>query len=194
MAAVGASTPAGAQEDAYDGFLSEEGTWGGTTTDASDEDEIIVDVGAAGNTGNFAFAPTAIYIEPGQTITWEWTGEGGAHNVYHDNEDDQLFNSQEEHDGTAIDEARFTYEFTFEEGDEGVYPYVCTPHRSLEMKGVVVVGEDNVETDLVPYGEGGGGDEGGPSVSVMGGAAVFGAVTLLGVAVYSELIGDGEEY
>jgi len=62
------------------------------------------------------------------------------------------------------------------------------------MKGVVVVGEDNVETDLVPYGEGGGGDEGGPSVSVMGGAAVFGAVTLLGVAVYSELIGDGEEY
>jgi len=180
LAATTASGTVGAQTDAYGGYLSEEGTWEGETADATGAEEVTIDVGAEGNNGNFAFDPPAILIEPGAAITWEWTGAGGAHNVLHD-VDDPLFRS-----GDPVQEEGATFEFTFEEA--GVYPYVCVPHRSLQMKGVVVVGEENAETDLVEYG----GEEG-PGLAtsaIWGGAAAFGVVALVGVAAYRELVGE----
>jgi len=183
--ALGATGSATAQQDAYDGYLAEEPEWDGNTVDASEMDEVEVSVGAG---DGLRFRPQAIYVEPGTTIDWVWTGEGGAHNVYHD-VDDQIFNSQNEHDGDQIDEAGFTYSFTFEDEHEGAHPYVCTPHRSLQMKGVVVVGEENVETDLVGFGEE---DEAGTG-PIIAGAAAFSVVTLLGVAAYRELVGDEVE-
>lgn len=196
------SGSAAAQEDAYDGYLAEEGTWDGITRDAREADEVTVDVGASGNGGSFAFDPPVLLVEPGMTVRFVWTGGGGAHNVVHDNPDvdsvtdpdnfDQLvFNSQEVHEPTQIDEAGFVYEFTPEEGDEGAWPYVCTPHRGLQMKGVVVVGEENAETEIEPLDL-----DAGPGLdlsTVMGGAAVFGTITLLGVAAYQELAGDSTE-
>lgn len=179
LAAAGAAGTAAAQEDAYGGYLSDEGTWGGTTADATGMEELVVDVGAQGNGGNLAFAPAAVVIDPGTTITWEWTGQGGAHNVV---DEEEAFNS-----GTAVEEAGTTFEYTFEE--EGVFQYYCVPHKGLGMKGVVVVGETNAETDLVPL-ESGGGDGGLATTVVWGGAAVFGTVSLLGVAAYNELFGD----
>ncbi len=172
---------ASAQADAYDGYLAD-AEWDGNTVDASEMDEIVVDVGAV---DGLQFDPPAIYVEPGTTIEWVWTGDGGAHNVVHD-VDDIIFDSRDEHDGDMIDEAGFTYEYTFEEEDEGAHPYVCTPHRTLEMKGVVVVGEEHVETDLVGFGEAA---EGLNMGSVAAGTAVFSVVALLGVAAYRELVG-----
>jgi halocyanin-like protein len=42
---------------------------------------VTVAVGAAGNGGVFAYDPPAIRIDQGATVTWEWTGEGGSHDV-----------------------------------------------------------------------------------------------------------------
>ena len=185
--ALGATAgTASAQDDAYDGYLAD-AEWDGNTVDASEEDEVEVTVGAG---DGLQFDPPALYVEPGTTIDFVWTGDGGAHNVVHD-VDDLIFDSREEHEGDQIDEEGFTYTFTFEEEHEGAHPYVCTPHRSLQMKGVIVVGEDNVETDLIGFGEEP--DDGLAMGSVAAGAAVFSVIALVGVAAYRELVGEALE-
>lgn len=183
-ALTGAASPAVAQMDAYGGYLSEEGTWEGTTTDATAVDDPSVTVGAAGNSGNLAYAPAALLVEPGTTVTWEWNGEGGAHNVEHDAEADDDASEQLFRSGGPVDSEEETFEFTFEE--EGVYPYFCLPHKSLEMKGVVVVGEDNAETDLTVLGAA---DDGLNMSAVFGGAASVGIVSFAAVAAYREILG-----
>ena len=40
--------------------------------------ELTVITNAPGNGGNLAFSPAGIWIDPGTTVTWEWTGEGGS--------------------------------------------------------------------------------------------------------------------
>jgi halocyanin-like protein len=68
-------------------------------------------------------------VSSGTTVTWEWTGEGGAHNVVHEDGD---FDS-----GSAVDSDSETYEYTFD--STGTYEYYCSPHETVGMKGVVVV-------------------------------------------------------
>lgn len=167
----------GASAQAYDGYLDDVGNFNNETADARTFDPVPIDVGYVGN-GLMFGPPAAVLIEPGTTVRWTWTGEGGAHNVVHDvDEAARVFDS-----GDPVVEEGHTYEHTFEE--EGVYPYVCTPHRAQEMKGVIVVGEDLVETDLVDadfeaVGAG--------LTPIWGGAAVFGFVSFLGLAAYREL-------
>ncbi|PSP27115.1 halocyanin domain-containing protein [Halobacteriales archaeon QH_2_65_14] len=186
VAALGGTGGAAAQSDAYGGHL-QDAEWDGTTADASGMDEVVVDVGAGPN--GLQFGPEAIYIEPGTTIQWVWTGEGSGHNVVP--EEDGPFDSREAHEGSTSTEPGFTYEFTFEEAQNGVHPYFCGPHRALGMLGVIVVGEDNVETELVPYGEE---EDGGlKQGAIVAGAAMFGVVALAGAAAYRELIGDETE-
>ncbi len=172
-----------ASAQAYDGYLDDTDTFGNETADARGFDPVPLDVGV-GSTG-LQFGPrAAVLIEPGQTVRWTWTGEGGAHNVVHDvDAADRVFDS-----GDPVAEEGTTYEHTFEE--EGIYPYVCTPHRAQNMKGVIVVGEDNVETDLVEV-DFDVIDTG--LTAIWGGAAVFGLVSFLGLAAYRELNeSDGE--
>jgi halocyanin-like protein len=178
LGAVSAGGTAAAQQDAYDSYLSDEGTWGGETIDATGREQFQVDVGARGNSGTNAFNPAAVLVDPGTMIQWVWTGNG-SHNVVEEND---AFESE------LTNEAGFTFERTFSE--PGVTQYYCLPHRALGMKGVVVVGEENAETDLVSISSGEGGGLR-PGVA-LGGAAVFGTVSLLGVAAYRELFGDIE--
>jgi halocyanin-like protein len=103
--------------DSYDGVVDETGSG-----------SVTVQVGAEGNGGNFAFAPTAVRVSTGTTVTWEWTGQGAQHNVAAEGGSFESDMSAEE---------GFTFEHTFSES--GTYRYVCTPHRSLGMKGAVVV-------------------------------------------------------
>lgn len=100
--------------------------------DALDEGNVTVKVGAKGNQGNYAFDPPAVKVSTGTTVTWKWTGEGGAHNVNSTPDSDFEFRS-----GAPVDNANETYEKTFDE--TGVALYVCEPHRSLGMKGGIVV-------------------------------------------------------
>jgi halocyanin-like protein len=67
-------------------------------------------------------------VSRGTTIVWEWTGDGGTHNVVAENN---------EFESKSSNSNGHTYEYTFE--DTGVFKYVCEPHRSAGMKGAIVV-------------------------------------------------------
>ena len=113
----------------YDGWFAETENFDGTTLDARGQDSLTVAVGAEGNGGQFAFDPPAVWVDPGTTVTWEWTGEGGDHNVV---ASDGSFRSG---DPTGSG----TYEYTFDAA--GTATYFCDPHRGLGMRGAVVVGQ-----------------------------------------------------
>ncbi|WP_157533135.1 halocyanin domain-containing protein, partial [Haloferax profundi] len=96
--------------------------------DETGTDAVTVDVGTEANGGAFGFGPAAIRISTGTTVTWEWTGEGGSHNVV---DTDGAFESE------LAGSSGHTFEHTFEEA--GTYTYSCVPHETVGMKGVVVV-------------------------------------------------------
>lgn len=110
-------------------YLSSVSNFDGTVSDMTGQDTVTVMVGAEGNGGNFAFAPAAVRVSTGTTATFEWTGEGATHNVI--SEDGPLDS------GSAVEGTGVKYEHTFEE--PGTFTYYCTPHKSLEMKGAIVV-------------------------------------------------------
>ena len=93
--------------------------------DRTGQSEVAVAVGAD---DGFAFEPAAIRVDAGTTVVWEWTGEGGRHNVV---ERDGAFESEYHEDAGA------TFEHEFE--DAGLFPYYCAPHREMGMKGGVRV-------------------------------------------------------
>lgn len=100
------------------------------TVDLRGEDEVEVEVGA-GDDG-LLFEPPGILIDVGTTVVWEWTGEGGNHDVTTEEGPADL-------DSELTGEAGFTYEFTFEEDHQGPTKYYCSPHIDLGMKGAVTV-------------------------------------------------------
>lgn len=112
----------------FGGWFDRTGNYDGVH-DLTGQDSVTVAVGAAGNGGGYAFAPAAVRVSPGTTVVWEWTGNGGTHNVV--NREDGLFESE-----LTVSEGH-TFEYTFE--DSGEYRYVCVPHETLGMVGVVVV-------------------------------------------------------
>lgn len=112
----------------YGDWFSGVGNFDGTEA-FLDRDAIRIAVGAA---GGLAFAPPAVRVRTGTRVVWEWTGEGGTHDV---TEENGVFESE------AHRESGSTFEYTFEE--TGVYRYVCTPHQASGMRGAVhVVGEE----------------------------------------------------
>lgn len=117
-----------ADEPDYEGWFDDTENYDGTE-DMTGQDEITVAVGA-GDDG-LTFDPAAVRVSEGTTVVWEWTGEGGQHNVMHE---DGEFESE------LADEEGFTFEHTVEDG--GVYRYLCAPHEAVGMVGAVTVGED----------------------------------------------------
>lgn len=110
-------------------YLSDVSNFDGTVSDMTGQDTVTVTVGAEGNGGNYAFAPAAVRVSTGTTVEFEWTGKGATHNVI--SEDGPLDS------GSAVDATGVQYEYTFEE--PGSFTYYCTPHKSLGMKGAIVV-------------------------------------------------------
>lgn len=127
----------GGSKPNFGGWL--EGVDGGFT-DARGQSEVTVTVGAQGNGGAYAFSPAGLWVDPGTTVKWEWTGDGGAHNVH------AVEGASFESD--LYTESGVHFEHTFESG--GIVDYQCDPHVSMGMKGAVAVGDD------VPTGGGGG--------------------------------------
>jgi halocyanin-like protein len=122
--------------------------------DMTGQSEVTVDVGVEANQGAYGFGPGAIQVDPGTTVIWEWTGEGGMHNV--------VAESGGDYSSELSQEAGYTFEHVFESG--GVSKYFCQPHKALGMKGVVVVG-DNVPSGAEVVSGGGGSGGGGESGS-----------------------------
>lgn len=113
--------------DDFDGWFDDVNNYTGVI-DRTGVNRTRVAVGTEGNGGNFAFEPAAIKVSPVTTVGWEWTGKGGYHDVAHK---DGSFKSELLQNEGAIFEHRFE--------NEGVYKYVCTPHETLGMKGIIVV-------------------------------------------------------
>ncbi len=140
---LSAAGSAGAQESPdVESWLSDTGNYDGTVLDMTGQAEVTIDVGASGNAGNLSFGPAAVRIDPGTTVTWEWTGNGGPHNVLAEAGPADLDSGQ------AVPDAGTTYEHTFE--TEGVTTYYCGPHRTAGMKGAVVVGDIQVGGGVRP--------------------------------------------
>lgn len=112
-------------EPEYDGWLDDAVTHEGTV-DWAGEDEVTVLVGTGEN--GMGFGPAAIQVDAGTTVVWEWTGEGGVHDVVHV-------------DGEFASEGKLnlgeTFAHTFDE--PGTYLYSCLPHERRGMKGAVDV-------------------------------------------------------
>lgn len=101
------------------------------TVERTDTFEVTVRVGAEGNGGHFAFDPPALLLRAHTTVTWEWTGRGGAHNID--------FRDIDVDSGDPTDAEGTAFEYEFER--PGTYLYACDPHRALGMKGGFVVVE-----------------------------------------------------
>jgi len=171
--AGGAGVAAAQSDSQFGGWFDGVSNYDGVV-DMTGQDEVTVEVGTEANGGFYGFGPAAVRISPGTTVVWEWTGEGGGHNVV---AEDGTFSSGQDY----VSEAGYTYEYTFE--SEGTYQYVCVPHETLGMKGAVVVSA----------GDGGGTDGGGgaPVTRPPGtttGLAVFAAV-LFGALASPILVG-----
>jgi halocyanin-like protein len=133
--APGTDTPSDTERDVPEAvaeWLSDVENYDGTVADGTGQSEVTVRTGADGNGGNFAFEPPAVRIDTGTTVVWEWTGNGGSHNVAVDSGGD--FESE------LVSDAGHTFEHTFEA--TGVTTYFCTPHKGVGMKGAVVVGSE----------------------------------------------------
>jgi len=168
-AATAATGTAAAQEEGggtpdWGGWFSDVGNYDGSTVDMTGESEVTVTVGAQGNGGGFAFDPPAVHVDTGTTVKFEWTGEGGGHNVVE--QGGSTLDS-----GAAVAEAGVNYEHTFESG--GMFKYYCSPHQGLGMKGGIVVGSDFPTTG----GGGGGGGDSGAAPEVPGTAKSLGVAT-----------------
>ena len=90
-----------------------------------DTTDVVV---GAGN--GLEYDPAAVVVDAGTRVVWEWTGNGGGHDV---RSVDGVFESD------LVEEAGHTFEYTFTE--PGVYEYVCTPHQTQGMTGSVEVRE-----------------------------------------------------
>ncbi|AZH27098.1 nitrite reductase, copper-containing [Haloplanus aerogenes] len=124
-AAAAASTqPAGD----FDGWFDDVENYDGPV-DRTGEDEVTVQVGSQANGGGFGYGPAAVSVSPGTTVRWEWTGEGGSHDV---RADGGSFASQ------MTADAGHTFAQTFDA--PGTTKYYCMPHKAMGMKGAVVVG------------------------------------------------------
>lgn len=113
-----------------DHWLVDVDGWDGSLADRTDTESVSITVGVAGNGGHFGFDPLAVQITTGTTVTFEWTGDGGAHNVaFQDGVETSDIYSE---DGTH-------FEVTLD--DPGVYRYACEPHQSIGQRGGIVVTE-----------------------------------------------------
>jgi halocyanin-like protein len=93
--------------------------------DRTGQDTVTVAVGAG---SGLSFDPAAVRVTTGTTVRWEWTSFGGGHNVVEENgafESDLLSGEGET--------------FTQTLSDPGLYRYLCTPHQTQGMLGVVEV-------------------------------------------------------
>lgn len=114
----------------------EAGTFEGRISDKTgfnagpDERDVVVAVGSSTDGENLSFDPPAMKVTAGTSVSWEWTGEGGFHNVVSTDRSDFDFDSGEP-------TASGSFERRFD--DTGVGLYRCEPHADNGMKGGFVV-------------------------------------------------------
>ncbi|EMA04055.1 halocyanin precursor-like protein [Haloferax mediterranei ATCC 33500] len=127
--AVVVTEPPSTGYERVDEWMINSSNFDGTVADETDTESVSVRVGTSGNGGNYAFEPPVLKISTGTTITWEWTGNGGGHNI--------VFQEADVDSGEIAVDSGETFKHTFE--TTGTYCYACEPHKGLAMKGAVIV-------------------------------------------------------
>ena len=128
---VATSTVAGGSVAAAGTAAAQQNGSGGNTSGGSASGGGGSETVAVGAGSGLSFDPEELTIAPGTTVTWEWTGQGGAHNVV---ADDGAFDSGDPEEGDDI-----TFSHTFP--DTGEFPYHCEPHQEVGMVGTITVQE-----------------------------------------------------
>lgn len=139
----------------FDGYLDHVD---GGYEDHRGNSEVTVTVGAAGNGGHLAFEPAGLWIDPGTTVSWVATGEGGGHSVRVIEPPGDMdltdFSSEYEvnqgfttpvRDGITLAgflEEGETHQYQFTEEENGITKYECGSHHALDHLGAIAVGED----------------------------------------------------
>ncbi len=87
------------------------------------------------------FEPDRLWIQPGNTVKWILQSMVHTTTAYHPEYFDKPLRIPEKaepwHSGVLLEPGQ-SYERKFDV--EGVYNYYCTPHQSLGMVGIIVVG------------------------------------------------------
>ncbi len=124
LAATAGCLGGNSEDGPYDGWLSSANGFE-AVVDRTGQTEVPV---AVGTDSGYAFDPAAVRVTTGTQIRWEWSSFGGGHNVVEENGvfESELMTGEGE---------QFTYTFS----EPGVYRYLCTPHRTQGMLGVVEV-------------------------------------------------------
>ena len=104
---------------------------------AEEKEPLIIEMLNKRGKDKMLYGQDVARIDVGQTITW--TPDSKGHNV-------QFISVP---DGVEKVKSKLSKEFSYTFEQEGVYLYVCTPHATMGMIGVVVVGESDVNLDEV---------------------------------------------
>jgi len=89
----------------------------------------------------YYFYPIGLFVEPGETVTWELDSGDHSATAYTEAAASvtRVPDGASGWNSTTLSDIGATFEHTFEV--PGTYDYFCLPHKSLEMVGRVVVGE-----------------------------------------------------
>ena len=101
---------------------------------AEEKEPLIIEMLNKRGKEKMLYSQDVARVEVGQTIIW--TPESKGHNV-------QFVSVPE---GVEKVKSKLSKEFSYTFEQEGVYLYVCTPHASMGMIGLVMVG--NTPTDI----------------------------------------------
>ena len=101
---------------------------------AEEKEPLIIEMLNKRGKEKMLYGQDVVKVDVGQTITW--TPESKGHNV-------QFVSVPE---GVEKVKSKLSKEFSYTFEQEGAYLYVCTPHASMGMIGVVIVG--NTPTDI----------------------------------------------
>ena len=104
---------------------------------AEEKEPLIIEMLNKRGKDKMLYGQDVARIDVGQTITW--TPDSKGHNV-------QFVSVPE---GVEKVKSKLSQEFSYTFEQEGVYLYVCTPHASMGMIGMVIVGESDVNLDEV---------------------------------------------
>jgi plastocyanin len=146
-------------------------TFGKVVEVDTNECDQIVTIGADG----YSFEPADITIAAGDTVCWMWKDTTDAHNVAEiATKFDADMNLEDAKIGFYSGEAANSVDFrhTFDENDKTHY-YICEPHATMGMAGIVTVGNGTDEDPIQAIAE----ESGLPSIGF-----IVGVLTLVGAA------------
>lgn len=113
---------------------------GDTDTPSNDDSNTVLMVTEG---DDYYFDPIGLFVESGETVTFELDSGNHSATAYKNGNGQasvtRIPDGADAFDSGILSEQGATFEHTFEM--TGTYDYFCSPHKSLDMIGRIVVGE-----------------------------------------------------